>query len=57
MVLARVRHSGKTKVIDFQVTVGVEEDVGWLEVSVQSIGRLDVLQTSQDLVEEVSDVV
>ena len=57
MVLARVRHSGKTKVTDFQVTVGVEEDVGWLEVSVQSIGRLDVLQTSQDLVEEVSDVV
>ena len=43
--------------VDLQITSGVQEDVAGLEVSVQHIGRVDVLEASQDLVEEVADVV
>ncbi|TNN83419.1 hypothetical protein EYF80_006400 [Liparis tanakae] len=36
---------------------GVDEQVGGLEVTVQHVGRVDVLEASQDLVEEIADVV
>ena len=32
--------------VDLQITSGVQEDVAGLEVSVQHIGRVDVLETS-----------
>ena len=40
-----------------EITGGVEQKVGGLQVTVQDVGRVDVLQPSQDLVEEVADVV
>ena len=40
-----------------QVTGGVDEQVGGLQVTVQHVGRVDVLQSTQDLVEEVANVV
>lgn len=43
--------------VDLEVTGGVDEQVGGLQVAVQHVGRVDVLQASQDLVEEVADVV
>lgn len=42
---------------DLEVTGGVDEQVGGLEVTVQHVGRVDVLESSQDLVEEIADVV
>ena len=40
-----------------EVAGGVDEQVGGLEVTVQHVGRVDVLEASQDLVEEIADVV
>ena len=40
-----------------QITSGVQEEVAGLEVSVQHIGRVDVLEASQDLVEEVANMI
>jgi hypothetical protein len=42
-------HAGQAKIADFQVAVGVDEDVGGLEVPVENIRRVDVFQASQDL--------
>lgn len=42
---------------DLEVAGGVDEQVGGLEVTVQHVGRVNVLETSQDLVEEIADVV
>lgn len=42
---------------DLEVTGGVDEQVGGFEVTVQHVGRVDVLEASQDLVQEVADVV
>lgn len=42
---------------DLEVASGVDEQVGGLEVPVQHVGRVDVLEPSQDLVEEIADVV
>lgn len=43
--------------VDLEVTSGVDEQVWGLQVAVQHVGWVDVLQASQDLVEEVADVV
>lgn len=40
-----------------QVARGVEEKIAGLEVSVNDVGGMDVLQTSQNLVQEVTNVV
>jgi len=40
-----------------QVTGGVEEQVARLQVAVQHVGRVDVLETAQDLVQKVAHVV
>mmetsp|Transcript_10913 Transcript_10913/g.27526 ORF Transcript_10913/g.27526 Transcript_10913/m.27526 type:complete len:305 (+) Transcript_10913:506-1420(+) len=44
---------GETKVADFQVTVRVQEQVGWLEISVEHVRRVDVLEAPEQLVDEV----
>ena len=40
-----------------EVTRGVEQQVAGLQVPVQHVGRVDVLETTQDLIQEVADVV
>jgi hypothetical protein len=40
-----------------QVAVGLQQQVGRLQVSVQHVGRVDVLEAAQELVDEVLDVV
>ena len=40
-----------------QVTSGIEEEIAGFEVPVQHIGRVDVLESSQDLVEEVANMI
>ena len=41
----------------FQIACGVEQQVARFQVPVQHISRMDVLEPSKDLVEEVADVV
>lgn len=48
-----VLDTGKTKVADLQIAVLVDENVAWLQVTVDDTGRVNVLETSEDLVQEV----
>uniref|UniRef100_A0A0K8RI04 Putative mitogen-activated protein kinase n=1 Tax=Ixodes ricinus TaxID=34613 RepID=A0A0K8RI04_IXORI len=57
VVVLGVRHPRQAKVADLEVTSGVEEQVARLEIPVQNIGRMNVFEAPQDLVEEVADVV
>jgi len=41
---------------DFEVTVLVQQNVTRLEISMNNIGRVQVLKSAQDLVDEVLDV-
>lgn len=49
---SRLEPSGQTKVADLQLAVGIDQQVSGLEVPVQHVGRVDVLQTAQRLVDE-----
>lgn len=42
---------------DLQVAGSVQQQVARFEVTMQHVRRVDVLQTSQDLIEEVTDMV
>ena len=47
---------GKTKIADLELAVGVDEQVAGLEVTVEDVGRVDVLEAAQDLVDEGLEV-
>ena len=57
VIVFRVRHTGQSEVTDLEVAGSVEQEVAGLEVPVQDVGRVDVLETPQYLVEEVTDVI
>ena len=57
VVVGRRRRSGQTKVADFQITVGVEQEVRRFQVSVQDISRVHGFERTQRLVDEVLAVV
>ena len=38
-----------------QITVLVDQNVGWLEITVDDTSRVDILKTTEDLVKEVLD--
>jgi hypothetical protein len=42
----RLEPSSQTKVTDLQLAVGIDEQVSRLEISVQHVGRVDVLDMS-----------
>lgn len=48
--------TGKAKVADLELAVGVNEQVAGLQVSVEDVGGVDVLETAQDLVDEGLEV-
>jgi len=48
--------SCETEVADLELTVGVDEKIAGLEVTVQHVRTVDVLQTAQDLVDERLEV-
>ena len=48
-------HSGHAAYL--QITCGVEQQITRLEIPMENIGRMNVLETSEDLVEKVADVV
>ena len=53
-ILLRVHRktAGQSKIADLELAVGVDQQVAGLQVAVQHIGRVDVLQAAQDLVDE-----
>ena len=57
MLLFRERQSPcHSKIPNLQLTVAIDEQVTWLQVPVEDIGRVDILQPSHDLVEEELDM-
>ena len=57
MVVLGICDPGESEVTDLEITSRVEKEVAGLEVPVEDVGRVDVLQATQYLVEEVADVV
>ena len=57
MIVIRVRHPGESKIADFEIARCVEKKIGGLQVSVKHVGRVDVLQPAENLVEEIADVI
>jgi hypothetical protein len=51
----RVRQPRQTEIANLEVAVLVDKNVGRLEVTVNDSGRVDVLETTEDLVQEVLD--
>lgn len=49
--------SCKPEVADLEVAILVDEDVAWFKVPVDDIGTVDVEQASEDLVDEILDMV
>ena len=47
---------GQTKIADLELAVGIDEQVTGLQISVQDVGRVDILETAQDLVDEGLEV-
>ena len=50
VVVLGVGHPRQPEVADLEVTGGVEQEVGGLEVPVQHVGRVDVLEAPGELV-------
>ena len=46
--------SCKAKVADFEVTASVQQEIAWLQITVEHIGRVDVLEPPQNLRTELS---
>lgn len=42
----------QAKVTDFQLAIGIDQQVTGLQISVQNIGRMDILQSAKNLVDE-----
>ena len=57
MVMVRICNSSQTEIADLEIASGVEEKIRRLQIAMQNVGRVDVLETPQDLVEEVTDVI
>ena len=48
--------SCQTKVANLELAVGVNEEVARLKISMEDVGRVNVLQTAQDLVDKGLEV-
>lgn len=48
--------TGKTEIANLQLAVGIDEQVTGLEIAVQDVGRVDVLETAENLVDEGLEV-
>lgn len=48
--------TSETQIADFQVAVGVDQEIAGLEISVHDVGGVDVLEAAEDLVHEILHV-
>lgn len=49
--------SRKTKIADLKVTIFIEQEIGWLQISMDDVGRVNVETASKQLIHEILDVV
>jgi hypothetical protein len=56
LLLLLVETTSKTKVADLELTVGIDEKVSRFEVAVEDIGRVDVFEAAEGLVDEGLEV-
>lgn len=42
----------EAKVANLEFAIGVDQQIAWLQIAVQHVGRVDVLETAQNLVDE-----
>lgn len=52
----RLESSGQAKVANLELTVGIDEEVSRFQISMQHTGGVDVLETTQRLVDEALEV-
>jgi hypothetical protein len=43
----------ETEITNFEITVRIQQEVGWLEVAVNNIRAVDGLEGSQGLIDEI----
>lgn len=48
--------TGETEVANLQFAVGIDEQVAGLEIAVQDVGRVDILEAAEDLVDKGLEV-
>ena len=53
----RLDRAGETEITNLEVTVGIQQQVGWLEVPMYNIGGVQGLESAQGLVDEVLGVI
>lgn len=44
--------SCETKVANLELTIGVDEQISWLQISVEDVGRVNIFKTAENLVNE-----
>ena len=57
MIMFRVRHPGEAKVANLEIASRVQQQVTGLQVTVEDIGRVNVLEAPENLVEKVANMV
>lgn len=57
IVIGGSGRSSETKITHFEITVGVQKQIGWFQISVEDVCRMHGLQSSESLVNEVLTVV
>ena len=53
---SRLKSSCQTEIANLELTIGVNEQVARLEITVQHVSTVDVLETAEDLVNEGLEV-
>ena len=57
MVMLRVRHPRQPEVANFEIACCVHQQVAGLQVPMEDVGRVDVFEAPENLIEEVANVV
>ena len=57
VIVIRICDAGQTKVTDLKITSRVQQEIRRLQIAVQHVGGVDVFKASQNLVEEVANVI
>ncbi len=56
LLLRLIKPAREPEIANFELAVRVNEQVAWLKIAVQYIGRVDVFQTAERLVDEGLEV-
>ena len=48
--------SSETEIANLQFAVGIDQQIAWLQISMEHVGRVDVLQSTENLIDEGLEV-